>query len=85
MMMVFNDPDSKLVFWCSMIPFTSPIVMMARIPFDIPVWQIILSLVILYVSFLLTTVIAARIYRIGIFTHGKKPSWKELGTWLFLK
>lgn len=85
MMMVFNDPDSKLVFWCSMIPFTSPIVMMARIPFDIPVWQIILSLVILYVSFLLTTVIAARIYRIGIFTHGKKPSWKELGTWLFMK
>lgn len=85
MMMVFNDPDSKLVFWCSMIPFTSPIVMMARIPFDIPVWQIILSLVILYVSFLLTTVIAARIYRIGIFTHGKKPNWKELGTWLFMK
>ena len=82
MMSVFNDPSSGLVFWFSMIPFTSPIVMMARIPFDIPVWEIVLSLCILYATFVLTTWIAAKIYRIGIFMHGKKPSWRELGTWL---
>lgn len=82
MISVFNDPSSGLVFWFSMIPFTSPIVMMARIPFDIPVWEIVLSLCILYATFVLTTWIAAKIYRIGIFMHGKKPSWRELGSWL---
>lgn len=85
MMSVFNNPDSGVVFWCSMIPFTSPIVMMARIPFDVPAWQIIVSLLILYATFVLTTWLAARIYRIGIFMHGRKPSWKELGNWLRTK
>ena len=85
MMNVMNDPNSNLVFWCSMIPFTSPIVMMARIPFGIPVWQVAVSLVILYISFLLMTWIAARIFRVGVFMHGKKPSWKDLGAWIKMK
>ena len=85
MMNVMNDPNSDLVFWCSMIPFTSPIVMMARIPFGIPVWQIAVSLVILYISFIIMTWIAARIFRVGVFMHGKKPTWKDLGAWIKMK
>ena len=85
MMNVMNDPNSSVVFWCSMIPFTSPIVMMARIPFGIPVWQVAVSLVILYISFFLMTWIAARIFRVGVFMHGKKPSWKDLGAWIKMK
>ena len=82
---VFNDPNSRIVVCCSMIPFTSPVVMMARIPFDVPVWQIVVSLAILFVSFIITTWLAAKIYRIGIYMHGRKPTWKELGTWLRTK
>ena len=85
MMNVMNDPNSDLVFWCSMIPFTSPIVMMARIPFGIPVWQVAVSLVVLYISFLLMTWIAGRIFRVGVFMHGKKPTWKDLGAWIKMK
>lgn len=85
MMQVFNDPNSSSMFWFSMIPFTSPVVMMARIPFDVPSWQIILSVLILYITFFVMTWIAAKIYRIGIMTHGKKPSWKELGQWIIQK
>ena len=85
MMSVMNDPNSDLVFWCSMIPFTSPIVMMARIPFGIPVWQVIVSLIVLYISFVLMTWIAARIFRVGVFMHGKKPTWKDLGAWIKMK
>ena len=85
MMVVVNDPNSPIVFWGSMIPLSSPIVMMARIPFGIPGWEIALSLVILYLSFVLTTWLAAKIYRIGIFMHGKRPSWRELASWLRLK
>ncbi len=85
MMSVMNDPNSSLVFWCSMIPFTSPIVMMARIPFGIPVWQVAVSLVVLYVSFIAMTWVAARIFRVGVFMHGKKPSWKDLGAWIKMK
>ena len=85
MMNVMNDPNSDLVFWCSMIPFTSPIVMMARIPFGIPTWQVIVSLVVLYISFLLMTWIAGRIFRVGVFMHGKKPTWKDLGAWIKMK
>ena len=65
-----------------MIPFTSPIVMMARIPYGVENWELLLSFAILIVSFIATTWIAARIYRIGILTHGKKPSWKDLGQWI---
>ena len=85
MMSVFNDPNSSMALCFSIIPFTSPIVMMARIPFDIPFWQIAVSLIALYATFVLATWIAARIYRIGIFMHGKKPSWKDLGAWLKAK
>lgn len=82
MMSIFNDPNSPLAFWASMIPFTSPIVMIARIPFGIPTWEIVVSLVVLYATFVVLTWLASRIFRIGIFMHGKKPSWKELGRWI---
>lgn len=85
MMSVFNDPNSPLAFWASMIPFTSPIVMIARIPFGIAQWEIIVSLVVLYATFIITTWLAAKIYRVGIFMHGKRPSWKELWQWLRMK
>ena len=85
MMSVMNDPNSDLVFWCSIIPFTSPIVMMARIPFGIATWQIVVSLIVLYISFVLMTWIAARIFRVGVFMHGKKPTWKDLGAWIKMK
>ena len=82
MMQVFNNPSAEVLKWCSMVPFTSPIVMMARIPYGVENWELLLSFAILIVSFIATTWIAARIYRIGILTHGKKPSWKDLGQWI---
>lgn len=82
MMAVINDPTSKLAFWFSVIPFTSPIVMMARIPYDIPTWEIILSLVVLYLTFVALVWFAAKIYRVGIFMYGKKPTLKELWKWM---
>ena len=85
MMSVFNDPNSPIAFWASMIPFTSPVVMIARIPFGIPTWEVVVSLVVLYLSFVLTTYLSAKIYRIGIFMHGKRPSWRELAKWLRTK
>lgn len=85
MMSVFNDPNSPIAFWASMIPFTSPVVMIARIPFGIPTWEVVVSLVVLYLSFVLTTYLSAKIYRIGIFMHGKRPSWIELAKWLRMK
>lgn len=81
-MSVFNDPNSSLAFWGSMIPFTSPVVMMARIPFEIPTWEIITSLCVLYVSTVCMVWVAGKIYRIGVFMHGKKPSFKELLRWI---
>jgi ABC-2 type transport system permease protein len=80
-----NNPDGPLAFWCSIIPFTSPIVMMIRIPAEIPLWEILLSLLILYGSVILTTKFAAKVYRIGILMYGKKPSWKELVKWVKYK
>ena len=82
MMQVFNNPNAEVLKWCSMIPFTSPIVMMARIPYGVENWELIVSFIILIATFIATTWIAARIYRIGILTHGKKPSWKDLGQWI---
>ena len=79
---IMNDPNSPLVFWCSLIPFTSPIVMMGRIPSGIPTWEIVLSLSLLYTTFIVMVYIAGKIYRVGIFMHGKKPSFKELYKWL---
>lgn len=80
-----RDPDSPLVFWTSMIPFTSPIVMMVRIPFGVPAWQILLSMALLIVGFLGTVWLASRIYRVGILMYGKKVTYKELSKWLFYK
>ena len=80
-MMAANDPTSQLSLWMSMIPFTSPMVMMARVPFGIPGWEIAVSLVVLYLSFLCMVWLAAKIYRVGIFMYGKKPTLKELIRW----
>lgn len=80
-MMATGDPTSSIAVWTSIIPFTSPMVMMARIPYGIPSWQIILSLVLLYASFLASVWVAAKIYRVGIFMYGKKPTVKELIRW----
>ncbi|NPA35772.1 MAG: ABC transporter permease [Chlorobi bacterium] len=80
-MAAFRDPSSDIAFWFSMIPFTSPIVMMARIPFQIPMWQVILSMAILTVSFIFTTWFAGRIYRTGILMYGKKITYKEIWKW----
>lgn len=80
-----TDPNSAIALWGSFIPFTSPMVMMARIPFGIPGWQIAVSVAILYLSFLATVWVAAKIYRIGIFMYGKKPSVKELVRWAKIK
>lgn len=84
-MSVMNDPNSSVAFWFSIIPFTSPIVMIARIPCGIPAWEILLSLVLLYASFVVMVWLAAKIYRVGIFMYGKKPSFKELYKWLRYK
>lgn len=80
-MQAAQDPSSGLAFWASMIPLTSPMVMMSRIPFGIPGWQILLSIVILYASFVGMVWIAAKIYRVGIFMYGKKPTVVELIRW----
>ena len=80
-----TDPDAASVFWASIIPFTSPIVMMSRISNGVPLWEIVLSLSILFASFLVMTWLASKIYRTGILMYGKKTSWKEIGKWLFYK
>lgn len=81
-MLIMKDPNSPVVFWCSMIPFTSPIVMVARIPSGIPSWEIAVSLVLLYITFVLSIWAAAKIYKVGIFMHGTKPTLKDLWRWL---
>ena len=78
----FKSPDSQVVFWGSMIPFTSPIVMLARIPFGVPAWEIILSIVLLLLTFVLMAYISAKIYRVGILMFGKKTTFKDLYRWL---
>jgi len=80
--MVLENPNGPVAFWLSMIPFTSPIVMMARIPFDVPTWQIILSMVLLVLGFVMTTLLAAKIYRTGILMYGKKPTYSEIWKWI---
>jgi ABC-2 type transport system permease protein len=77
-----RNPESSMSFWCSMIPFTSPIVMMARIPFGVPYWQIAVSMLIMIVTFALFVWMAAKVYRTGILMYGKKTSWKEMWKWL---
>lgn len=80
-MAAFRNPASDLAFWFSMIPFTSPIVMMARMPYEPPMWELILSMAILTGTFILTTWFAGRIYRTGILMYGKKVSYGELWKW----
>ena len=82
---IVNNPDSSLSVWLSMIPFTSPISMMVRIPFGVPIWQIVLSIVLLAGTFVLMTWVAAKIYRTGILMYGKKLSYKEIFKWLKYK
>lgn len=77
-----ENPDGPLAFWCSMIPFTSPMVMMVRIPFDVPMWQLGLSLGLLALTIVGTIWLSAKIYRVGILMYGKKPSLKEILKWL---
>ncbi|WP_421918143.1 ABC transporter permease [Marinifilum sp.] len=79
---VARNPESSLAFWGSIIPLTSPIVMLVRIPFGVPIWELLLSMTILIGTFLLITWIAAKIYRTGILMYGKKVSYKEIWKWL---
>ena len=84
-----NDPTGKLAIWASIIPFSSPIIMMTRIPFGVPGtvpwWQLGLSMTLLIAGFLFTTWLSGKIYRTGILMYGKKPSWKEMIKWAFAK
>ncbi|MBS1513006.1 MAG: ABC transporter permease [Bacteroidetes bacterium] len=86
---VIKDPNSPLAVWASIIPFSSPIIMMVRIPFGVPntvpYWQLGLSMLLLIGGFMFTTWFAGRIYRTGILMYGKKPSWKEMIRWAFSK
>ncbi len=80
-MAIMNDPGSTLAFWISVIPFTSPMAMMARLPYGVPGWEIALSLLILYVAFIFMIWLCGKIYRVGIFMYGKKPTLLENVKW----
>ena len=82
---VIDNPHGGLAYWLSMIPFTSPIIMIARIPFGVPLHELLFSISLLIGGFLLTTWVAAKIYRVGILMYGKKISYKELWKWLKYK
>lgn len=77
-----RSPDGPLVFWFSMIPFTSPIIMITRLPYGVPTWELLLSGALLIITFVLVTWFAAKIYRVGILLYGKKHSWKEMWKWM---
>jgi ABC-2 type transport system permease protein len=85
MMSAIKSPEGPVAFWFSIIPFTSPVVMMARIPFGVPVWQLALSMFLMVITFVGMVWVAGKIYRTGILMYGKKPSWKEIGKWLMYK
>ena len=78
----FNAPESRIAFWGSMIPFTSPIVMLARLPFGVENWELILSLGLLIITFIVCAYLSAKIYKVGILMFGKKSTWKDLWKWL---
>ncbi|GJM28731.1 MAG: ABC transporter permease [Cyclobacteriaceae bacterium] len=80
---VLNDPDGQIAFWMSMIPLTSPVIMLGRIPFGVPFWQLAMSVTLLIGGFIFTTWVAGRIYRVGILTHGSKVNYKTLTKWFF--
>jgi ABC-2 type transport system permease protein len=77
-----QNPESSLSFWCSLIPLTSPIVMVARLPFGVPYWQLAVSMALMVVTFIAFVWMAAKVYRTGILMYGKKTSWKEMWKWL---
>jgi ABC-2 type transport system permease protein len=79
---VINDPHGTVATVFSIIPFTSPIVMLMRIPFGVPIWQLVLSIVLLFATFAFVVWFASKIYRVGILMYGKKPTWKELYKWM---
>ena len=79
---IIDNPDSSLALWMSIIPLSSPVVMMVRLPFGVSEWELIFSMLVLTGSFLLSTWVASRIYRVGILMYGKKPSFKELIRWI---
>jgi ABC-2 type transport system permease protein len=81
----FKAPDSSLVFWFSMIPFTSPIVMLARIPFGVATWELVLSIALLVGTFVACAWASAKIYKVGILMYGKKSTFKDLWKWLKMK
>jgi len=85
MMQTFQNPNGALSLWCSYIPFTSPIIMMARVPFGISGWEILISGTILVLSFVAMTWLSSKIYRVGILMYGKKTSWKEMWKWVMYK
>ncbi len=78
----FRAPDSSIAFWGSIVPFTSPVVMISRLPFGVPTWEIVLSLALLVLTFVLCAWLSAKIYRVGILMFGKKSTWKDLWKWL---
>ncbi|QHL89064.1 ABC transporter permease [Nibribacter ruber] len=82
---IIKNPNGAVAFWMSMIPFTSPVVMMLRLPFGVPGWELALSMLLLIFGFIGTTWVAARIYRVGILMYGKKVNYRELSKWLFYK
>jgi ABC-2 type transport system permease protein len=79
---VIKDPHGSLAFWLSVLPLTSPVIMMVRVPFEPPVWQIILSMLMLVAGFLGTTWLAGKVFRVGILMYGKKVTWTEIAKWL---
>ncbi len=85
MMQTFQNPNATLSIWCSYIPFTSPIIMMARIPFGVSGWEILISGIILVASFISLTWLTSKIYRVGILMYGKKTSWAEMWKWIKYK
>ena len=84
-MFAYKSPDSSLVFWGSMIPFTSPMVMLTRVLFGVPTWQIVLSISILVLTFVLCAWMSAKIYKVGILMFGKKSTFRDLWKWLKMK
>jgi ABC-2 type transport system permease protein len=80
-MSILNNPDGTLAFWLSIIPLTSPMAMMARVPYGVPVWELALSIVLLYATFVFMIWLCAKIYRVGIFMYGKKPTLTEIIKW----
>ena len=83
---IINNPDGTLAFWMSVFPLSSPIIMMVRLPFGgVESWEILLSTTVLLLSFLLTTWVSSRIYRIGILMYGKKATFRELYKWIKFK